>query len=298
MREALLRTDFRGFALRRGKVRDIYDLGENLLIVATDRISAFDVVMPNGIPDKGVILNSLSEFWFRRTAHITASHLISTDVEDFEALSPEGRNLVRGRAMLVKKAEPIPVECVVRGYLAGSGWKSYRENGTLWGIELPPNLRQASRLPEPLFTPATKAASGHDENITFKDVVNLAGKDVARFIADKSMQIYKEASDYARSCGIIISDTKFEWGFCKGEIILIDELLTPDSSRFWPADSYKEGTSPVSFDKQFARDYLENIGWNKQPPAPTLPEEIVRKTREKYVEAYRRLVGKEPPVGV
>jgi len=297
MKQALLRTDLRKFPLRRGKVRDIYDLGGNLLIVATDRISAFDVVMPNGIPGKGIILNSLSEFWFEKMGSVAPSHLISTNVKDFDVLSPEERALLRGRAMLVKKAEPIPVECVVRGYLAGSGWKSYRENRTVCGIKLPEGLKEASRLPEPIFTPATKAASGHDENITFGDVISLVGRDTAQFIADKSIQIYKEASDYALDCGIIISDTKFEWGYADGQIILIDELLTPDSSRFWPADTYREGTSPISFDKQFVRDYLESVGWKKTPPAPTLPDEIVMKTREKYIEAFRRLTRSELPEG-
>jgi len=292
--ETLLETNLAGKEVRRGKVRDIYDLGDKLLIVATDRISAFDCVMPNGIPGKGKILTQISLFWFDLMKDVAENHLISADARDLAELSPPERELVKDRFMLVKKARVIPVECVVRGYLAGSGWKSYQASGEVCGIKLPEGLRQASKLPEPVFTPATKADSGHDENISFEQMAEIAGRKTADYLVSRSIEIYKRASEYARSkAGIIISDTKFEWGMAGGEIILIDELLTPDSSRFWPLDEYREGINPPSFDKQFVRDYLESCGWNKEPPAPKLPEEIVQRTREKYLEAFRRLTGKE-----
>jgi len=292
--ETLLETNLAGKEVRRGKVRDIYDLGDKLLIVATDRISAFDCVMPNGIPGKGKILTQISLFWFDLMKDVAENHLISADARDLAELSPPERELVKDRFMLVKKARVIPVECVVRGYLAGSGWKSYQASGEVCGIKLPEGLRQASKLPEPVFTPATKAESGHDENISFEQMAEIAGRKTADYLVSRSIEIYKRASEYARSkAGIIISDTKFEWGMAGGEIILIDELLTPDSSRFWPLDEYREGINPPSFDKQFVRDYLESCGWNKEPPAPKLPEEIVQRTREKYLEAFRRLTGKE-----
>jgi phosphoribosylaminoimidazole-succinocarboxamide synthase len=291
MQEPLLRTNLKGRKVKRGKVRDIYDMDDGLLIVATDRISAFDCVMPNGIPGKGKILTQISLFWFDRMKELVENHLISSDARDLKDLPEDERELVRDRFMLVRKAEVIPVECVVRGYLAGSGWKSYRETGQVCGIALPEGLKQASRLPEPIFTPATKAASGHDENISLERMAEIAGRERADYLVSKSIEIYKKAADYALKRGIIISDTKFEWGVADGKVILIDELLTPDSSRFWPLDSYREGTNPPSFDKQFVRDYLERCDWNKEPPAPELPEEIVGKTRQKYMEAYQKLAG-------
>jgi len=291
--EAILETNLSGLKVRRGKVRDIYDLGEALLIVASDRISAFDSVMQNGIPGKGKILTAISLFWFDFMKDITKNHLISSDERDLTDLSPEEKKLLAGRFMLVKKAEVIPIECVVRGYLAGSGWKSYSESGEVCGVKLPPGLKQASKLPEPIFTPATKAESGHDINISLEEMASRVGRQTADILTARSIEIYKKACEYALGKGIIISDTKFEWGLADGEIILIDELLTPDSSRFWPLDTYSVGSSPPSFDKQFVRDYLESCGWDKNPPAPALPEDIVTKTQEKYLEACRRLTGKD-----
>ncbi|MGC8742408.1 MAG: phosphoribosylaminoimidazolesuccinocarboxamide synthase [Verrucomicrobiia bacterium] len=277
--------------VKSGKVREIFDLGDRLLMVATDRISAFDVIMPNGIPDKGVILTQISNFWFNLTKSFQKNHLLEGD----EAMFPEKlrpyENKLKGRSMIVRKCEPLKIECVVRGYLAGSGWKEYKYTQSVCGIKLPPGLVESSELAEPIFTPATKAESGHDENISFEQACEIVGDDVALRVREASLKIYKFARDYARERGIIIADTKFEFGICNGEIILIDELLTPDSSRFWPADKYKPGHSQPSFDKQFVRDYLETLRWNKQPPGPELPQEIVAKTRAKYIEAYERLTG-------
>ncbi|MGB9601744.1 MAG: phosphoribosylaminoimidazolesuccinocarboxamide synthase, partial [Limisphaerales bacterium] len=277
--------------LKSGKVREIFDLGDRLLMVATDRISAFDVIMPNGIPDKGIILTQISNFWFNLTKSFQKNHLLDGDEAQLpEKLRPYEDKL-KGRSMIVKKCEPLKIECVVRGYLAGSGWKEYKYTQSVCGIKLPPGLVESSELAEPIFTPATKAESGHDENISFEKACEIVGDDIALRVREASLKIYKFARDYARERGIIIADTKFEFGICDGEIILIDELLTPDSSRFWPADKYKPGHSQPSFDKQFVRDYLETLHWNKQPPGPVLPQEIVTKTRAKYIEAYERLTG-------
>jgi phosphoribosylaminoimidazole-succinocarboxamide synthase len=275
-----------------GKVREIFDLGEHLLLVATDRISAFDCILPNAIPGKGAVLNTLSTFWFGRFSFVP-NHIVATDPAEFpDVLRPFAAQLA-GRSMVVKKAQPLPVECVVRGYLAGSGWKEYQESRRVCGIELPEGLQQASQLPEVLFTPATKAASGHDENIPFAECERLIGADLARQVRELSIRIYEEGRAHAASCGIIVADTKFEFGLLDGELILIDECLTPDSSRFWPAGQYAPGSSPPSFDKQFVRDYLETLDWDKRPPAPGLPHDVVEKTSAKYREAYRRLAGRE-----
>jgi len=279
--------------VKSGKVREIFDLGEAFLIVATDRISAFDVVMPNGIPRKGEVLTRLSFFWFRHFADIAPHHLLAWEDDPLpKALEPYAEQL-RGRSMLVKKANPLPIECVVRGYLAGSAWKEYQQTGSVCGIQLPEGLVEAAELPKPIFTPATKAVAGHDENIPFEQAERLAGKEVARKVRELSLRLYTEGREHARKRGIIIADAKFEFGLVDCDLTLIDEALTPDSSRFWPADQYQPGRSQPSFDKQFVRDYLESVGWNKQPPAPELPEEIVRQTMEKYLEAYRRLTGRE-----
>jgi phosphoribosylaminoimidazole-succinocarboxamide synthase len=295
--QVVMQTDLKGLNLKgRGKVRDIYDLGDRLLIVATDRISAFDVVMPNPIPDKGRILTQLSRFWFNLTKEIVPNHLISTEVEEFPAECWAFQQVLRGRSMLTVKADPLPVECVVRGYLSGSGWEEYTKTGEVCGVSLPKGLLESSKLDEPVFTPATKAELGlHDENITFERVKEIIGKDLAQEVKDLTLAIYKKARDYAEQRGIIIADTKMEFGTRDGKLVLIDELLTPDSSRFWPKDDYRPGGSQKSFDKQFLRDYLLSIRWNKTPPAPELPEEIIRKTREKYLEAYESLVGKPLP---
>jgi len=294
MNRVVMQTDLPGVKLlKRGKVRDIYDLGDQLLIVASDRISAFDVVMPNGIPDKGKILTQLSRFWFEQTADIILNHFISTDMEDFPANIQPYREQLEGRSMLVCKAEPLPVECVVRGYLAGSGWKEYQQHGTICGVTLPPGLPEYGRLEEPIFTPATKATTGHDENITVEKMKNLIGTQLTEKIIEVSLAIYQRAHNYAEAKGIIIADTKFEFGIYDDQLILIDELLTPDSSRFWPLDDYEPGTTPPSFDKQYLRDYLTEIGWDKSPPAPQLPETVVKQTRTKYLEALKRLTGRE-----
>jgi len=274
-----------------GKVREIFDLGDELLIVATDRISAFDCVLPTGIPDKGKILTALSVFWFRFLEDLTEHHLITADVEEFPPSLRQLRDLLDGRSMLVRKAERIDVECVVRGYLAGSGWREYKSSGSVCEIRLPEGLREADRLPEPIFTPATKASSGHDENITFGRVADMVGEELAEKLRDRSIALYEKARRYAEERGIIVADTKFEFGLRDGKLILIDEVLTPDSSRFWPKERYSPGRSQESFDKQYVRDYLESLEWDKNPPVPPLPEDVVRRTREKYVEAYRRLVG-------
>ena len=276
---------------RRGKVRDVYDLHEHHLFVATDRISAFDVVLSPGVPDKGAVLTQISNFWFRRFAHVE-NHLIETD---FDRFPPEVRAHpeLRDRSVIVKRCSVIPIECVARGYLVGSGWNEYKKSGTVCGIELPKGLTVASKLPSPIFTPATKEESGHDINISFERMSEIVGADLAAQLRDLTLTLYSEAANYARSRGIIIADTKFEFGLYQGRVVWIDEALTPDSSRFWPADQYAEGSNPPSFDKQFVRDWLETTGWNKTPPAPELPHEVVEKTREKYLEAYRQLTGSE-----
>ena len=279
---------------RQGKVRDIYDFGDRLLIVATDRISAFDYVLASGIPDKGKVLTQISSFWFGRTQSIVANHVIATDPAEYPPQAREAADILRGRSMLVTRTTPLPIECVARGYLSGSGWKDYTSTGEVCGIRLPPNLRESDRLPEPLFTPATKAESGHDLNISEKEAAALVGDSVLDRVRDLTLRLYAEGSAHAESCGIIVADTKFEFGLLpNGDVILIDEALTPDSSRFWPRDGYAPGGAQKSFDKQFVRDYLERIRWNKQPPVPSLPDDVVAKTREKYVEAFRRLTGRE-----
>ena len=292
--QVVLQTELKGLKLfNRGKVRDIYDLGDNLLIVASDRVSAFDVILPTPIPFKGKVLTALTQFWLDMFKPHTSNHLVTTDVDEMgDAVKPHA-DILRGRSMLVRKAEILPIECVVRGYLAGSGWKEYQKSGTVCGIELPRGLRESDKLPEPIFTPSTKATSGHDENITFEQAAETVGEKRAKEARDKTISIYKKASEYAATRGIIICDTKFEWGILNGEMILADEVLTPDSSRFWPEDQYQPGRSQPSFDKQFVRDYLIEIGWDKEPPAPELPEEIVRKTSEKYLQAYKLLTGRD-----
>ena len=287
-------TEFKTLTLKgRGKVRDIYDLGSRLLIVATDRISAFDVVMPNPIPDKGRILTQLSKLWFDLTKELVPNHVLSTEVEDYPKDCQPYQEMLRGRSMLVMKTEVLPIECVVRGYLSGSGWEEYKKTGEVCGIRLPKGLLESSKLEEPIFTPATKAEMGlHDENIPFDRAEKIIGKDLAQKVKSLSLAIYKKARDFAEQRGILIADTKMEFGRKDGKVILIDELLTPDSSRFWPKDEYQPGGPQKSFDKQFLRDYLLSIRWDKSPPAPQLPDQIVQKTREKYLEAYERLVGK------
>ena len=278
----------------RGKVRDIYDAGENLLMVATDRISAFDFILPDEIPFKGEVLNRISAFWFDKFADIVPNHLVSIDPADFPEEFAEYRDYLAGRAMLVKKAQTIPIECIVRGYLTGSGKKTYDENGTVCGIQLPEGLTEASKLPEPLFTPSTKAEIGdHDENISFERCCEIVGEGIATQIRDLSLKIYKAAAEYAATRGIIIADTKFEFGMVDGELILIEEVLTPDSSRFWPAEGYKAGQSQPSFDKQYLRDWLSGQPWDKTPPPPALPKEVVEATQNKDLEAYRILTGSE-----
>jgi phosphoribosylaminoimidazole-succinocarboxamide synthase len=289
MSEVLFESNIEGLPLAfRGKVRDVYDLGDALLIVTSDRLSAFDVVLPTPIPDKGSVLSQLSRFWFGRTQHLVRNHLLDRRLED--AVPPVWVEPLRQRSQIVRKAKPLPVEAVVRGYLVGSGWEEYKRNGSVCGQRLPSGLRQADRLPEPIFTPSTKAPQGeHDQNISFAQAANLLGTDVASKVRDLSLAVYKFGATWAQERGIIIADTKFEFGVYDGEIILIDEVMTPDSSRFWPESEYKPGTSPPSFDKQYVRDYLTEIGWNKEPPAPELPEEVVKKTSEKYREALKRL---------
>ena len=288
MSTPLLRSDIPGYPKRSGKVRDVYDLGDRLVIVASDRISAFDWVLPTAIPDKGRILTQISIFWFRYLG--VPNHLLSTNLADMPAAFH--RDELQGRTMLVRKTEVVPFECVVRGYLVGSGWKDYRKTGQVCGIALQPGMRESDPFPEPLFTPSTKAESGHDENISFAFMVDGAGKVVAEALRDRSIDVYRRASDYARSRGVIIADTKFEWGkLPNGELILIDEVLTPDSSRFWPADQYQPGRSQPSYDKQFVRDWLETTTWDKNSPPPELPADVVAKTRGKYLEALEKVTG-------
>lgn len=278
--------------IARGKVRDIYDLGEHLLIVTSDRISAFDVIMNEGIPQKGYVLTEISKFWFEQMSDLVPHHLISTDINDFPVITHQYRDQLEGRSMLTKKAQPLPVECIVRGYLSGSGWKEYQQLGSLSSIPLPTGLVQSEKLPETLFTPSTKAELGeHDENISFAQTVELCGAEIAEQMRDISIKIYERARDLADKKGLIIADTKFEFGLLANQLIWIDEALTPDSSRFWPKDQYQPGGAQPSFDKQFLRDYLETLDWGKQAPAPKLPEEIVRKTGEKYLEALKRLTA-------
>jgi len=291
---ALLTTSIGNYPKRSGKVRDIYELPEQLLIIATDRISAYDVVMPNGIPDKGRVLTQISVFWFDLLSDITPNHLDSTALKDLpeDCRSEE----IDGRTMLCRKCDVVPIECVVRGYLAGSGWREYQQAGTVCGIELPEGLKQCAELPEPIFTPATKAEEGHDENISFERACQLVGEQTMTELRDRSVAVYQKARSHAAERGIVLADTKFEWGTdAEGNTILIDEVLTPDSSRFWPADTYKPGRGQPSFDKQFVRDYLDKIKFDRTPPGPVLPAEIVQKTRAKYIEAYTRLTGQEFP---
>ncbi len=294
MTETILETNIGNRPPSRGKVRDVYDLGDKLLIVATDRISAFDVVMANGIPYKGIVLTRISRLWFDFLSESVEHHLISDNVAHFPEPFRSRAKELAGRSMLVRKVEVLPVECVVRGYLAGSGWKEYQQNGTVCGQKLPAGLKQCQKLPEMIFTPATKAERGtHDENISFERCVQIIGEEAAGYVRDKSVEIFRKAGEYAESRGIILADTKFEWGYVDGQIILIDEVLTPDSSRFWPADMYKAGRDQESFDKQFVRNYLESINFNKSGPGVELPEEIRAKTSDKYIEAYERLTGKK-----
>ena len=292
MNSLLWQSDFSGLPLlSRGKVRDLYEVNGDLLLVATDRLSAFDVILPTPIPDKGKVLTQLSRFWFETLADVVPNHVITTT--DFPPQLKPYADQVAGRSMLCRKTQPILVECVVRGYLSGSGWKDYKASGAVCGIPLPPGLGESTRLPEAIFTPATKAASGHDENISFDQMVATVGGPLAEQLRSISMDLYRRAADFAEPRGIILADTKFEFGLVGNRIIWIDEALTPDSSRFWPAQGYAAGRPQPSFDKQYVRDYLEQIGWNKQPPAPELPAEIVAATRAKYREAYRLLTGRE-----
>jgi phosphoribosylaminoimidazole-succinocarboxamide synthase len=294
----LLQTDFPELTLHaRGKVRDLYSLNGQLLFVATDRISAFDYVLATGIPEKGRVLTQLSLFWFDFLKDVVKNHLVTASVDQYPAPLRKYADDLRGRSMLVTKAQMIDIECVARGYLSGSGWKEYQKTGAVCGIKLPSGLKESDKLPEPIFTPATKALSGHDENISIEEMAKRTGKEMAEKLRDLTLKIYKTAADYAAGRGIIIADTKFEFGQTSQGLILADEVLTPDSSRFWPADKYQPGKAQESFDKQFVRDYLEEIKWNKQPPAPSLPEDVARKTSEKYIEAYRILAGRELPAG-
>ncbi|HEY3349129.1 MAG TPA: phosphoribosylaminoimidazolesuccinocarboxamide synthase [Thermoanaerobaculia bacterium] len=293
MPEAVLETSLPGLPPpRRGKVRDVYDLGDRLLLVATDRISAFDCVLSPGIPDKGKILTQLSNFWFRRFAEVVPNHLIETDAALFPEPAAAHAALLSGRSVLAKKCAVVPFECVARGYLAGSGWKEYRESGSVCGIALPKGLREADRLPEAIFTPATKAESGHDINVSFEAMASAAGAELSTRLKSLTLELYSRAAAYAAGRGIVLADTKFEFGLDpSGAVVWIDEVLTPDSSRFWPADTWRPGGSPPSFDKQFVRDFLEKTGWNKTPPAPVLPPDVVAGTRARYAEAYERLTG-------
>jgi phosphoribosylaminoimidazole-succinocarboxamide synthase len=287
----VLQTSLPGLPVRRGKVRDVYDLGQQLLLVSTDRLSAFDWVLPTGIPDKGRVLTQISAFWFDRLGG--ANHLITTDVRRMPLPDGVDRGPLEGRTTLCRKTRVVPIECVVRGYLSGSGWTEYRQNRTVCGIRLPDGLEESSRLPEPIFTPATKAETGHDENITFEQMAAAVGRELSEELRRRSLDIFQRGADYAQERGIIIADTKFEFGQIDGEILLIDELLTPDSSRFWPASQYAPGRGQPSFDKQFVRDWLTASGWDKNSPPPALPDDVVAKTRAKYVEAYEQLTGRK-----
>jgi phosphoribosylaminoimidazole-succinocarboxamide synthase len=279
---------------RQGKVRDLYEFGDHLLVVATDRISAFDYVLGSGIPDKGKVLSQISSFWFDRTRPLVQNHVVSTNPDDYPPEARGAAEMLRGRSMLVIRTEPLSIECVARGYLSGSGWKDYMATGVVCGHRLPSGLRESDRLPQPIFTPATKAQSGHDINITEAEAARIVGRETLELVRDLTLRLYGEGAAHAESCGIIVADTKFEFGrLADGRIIVIDEMLTPDSSRFWPRDGYAPGGAQPSFDKQFVRDYLEQIRWNKQPPVPTLPDDVVARTREKYVEAFRRLTGRD-----
>jgi phosphoribosylaminoimidazole-succinocarboxamide synthase len=293
MSQAILQTSLGSRPPRRGKVRDVYDLGDKLLLVSTDRISAFDWVLPTGIPDKGRVLTQTSAFWFDRLGE--PNHMLSADVDAMDLPGGIDRSPLAGRSMLVRKAEVVPIECVVRGYLSGSGWKEYSQQGTVCGIRLPHGLRESEQLGEPIFTPATKAETGHDMNISFETMIELVGREVSEELRRRSLSVYRRGAEYALSKGIIIADTKFEWGRAGDEIILIDEVLTPDSSRFWPQANYEPGRAQASFDKQFVRDWLESSGWDKNSPPPELPADVVAKTRAKYVEAYERLTGHRLP---
>jgi len=295
MPEPLVETHLAGLELfNRGKVRDIYALDSGLLIVATDRISCFDVVLQTPIPWKGKVLTCLTEFWLDRLRDLVSNHLITADVAQMGPAVRAYADSLRGRSMLVRRAHVLPVECVVRGYLSGSGWRSYRDTGAVCGVELPAGLRESDKLPAPIFTPTTKAEAGHDLPLSMEEVVGIVGMDLAERIRDLSIAVYKAAAEYAAERGIIISDTKFEWGHCDGELTLVDEVLTPDSSRFWPADTYAPGGPQLSYDKQYVRDWLDESGWDHEPPSPELPEEVVRRTSEKYLEACRRLAGRLP----
>jgi phosphoribosylaminoimidazole-succinocarboxamide synthase len=293
MNNTFLESDLAGVERHgRGKVRDVYAVDGRLLIVATDRISAFDYILATGIPDKGRVLTQLSVFWFDFLKDLTPTHFLTASVDDYPAPLPQVRGQLEGRSMLVKLARMVEVECVARGYLAGSGWKEYRESGTVCGIRLPAGLKESDKLPEPLFTPATKAQTGHDENVSFETVANLVGSELAATLRDRTLAIYRKAAGYAAGRGVIIADTKFEFGFVDGALVLADEVLTPDSSRFWPSETYRPGGAQPSYDKQYVRDYLESIHWNKQPPAPGLPPEVAARTSEKYMEAFRVLTGR------
>jgi len=294
MDEIVLETNFPNLKLAsRGKVRDIYDLGEKLLVVSTDRLSAFDCVLPTGIEHKGRVLNSLSAFWFRKLAKIVDNHLITTDVDEYPKEARQHKKILEGRSMLVKKAKVVPIECVARGYLAGSGWKEYKADGTICGIRPPAGLHESDRLPETIFTPSTKAKTGHDMNISIEQAAIIAGRKTAEALEKNTKKLYEAACKHAEPKGIIIADTKFEFGIRDGKLLLIDEALTPDSSRFWPKDSYAPGGPQKSFDKQYVRDYLEEIGWDKKPPAPPLPADVAAETSRKYLEAYERLTGEK-----
>jgi phosphoribosylaminoimidazole-succinocarboxamide synthase len=298
LKRTLLQTEFPDLKLHaRGKVRDLYSLNGHLLFVATDRISAFDYILATGIPDKGRVLTQISLFWFDFLKDVVPNHLVTASVDEYPAELKKYSDQLRGRSMLVNKAQMVDIECVARGYISGSAWKEYQQQGTVCGISLPKGLRESDKLPEPIFTPATKALSGHDENISFDEMCKTTGKELAGQLRDLTLKIYQKASDYAAGRGIIIADTKFEFGHIDGQITLADEVLTPDSSRFWPADKYQPGKAQESFDKQFVRDYLESIKWNKQPPAPALPDDVALKTSDKYIQAYRILTGRELPVG-
>lgn len=293
MTKAVLETNFSDLKLiQRGKVRDIYDLGDTYLMVASDRISAFDVIMPQGVPDKGKVLNQISLFWFDVMSSLVPNHVISGDVEDFPEICKPYLDTLNGRAMLVKKTKPLLIECVVRGYISGSGWKSYQKTQSVCGINLASGLLESDKLPAPIFTPSTKEEEGHDINIDFEAACNLVGVEHAEKVRDLSLEIYEKGSQFAKEKGIIIADTKFEFGLLDDQIILIDEVLTPDSSRFWPLEDYTPGGSQKSFDKQYLRDYLESIAWDKNPPAPNLPDEVVSNTRDKYLDAFRLITGK------